>query len=477
LWRDASPTRSFTPPPLSKTRLAIVSLTSLLATSFAARVLLAHRVDSDSLWHIRTGQWIVENGRVPTTDIFSWIGAERGLAWAPHEWLFDIGIWGIYSGGGFAGLYWVTCLTFGVFAALVFALAYRRSGQWVLSLIVALLGTMGVAPFLAPRPQVATFALLTAVALLLELRKPYLAVLVMLLGVNVHGAMYPIYLGLFAFYCLPRRDWLPILCAVGATLLTPIGTRLLPYPLFAFDAQVALFQEYAPTVLKQSWVLLIAFIGIVLLLDRRRLPVWDGLLVLLLTLLSISAVRHTALFFGIALPILTPYLRFPQPEHEGKRTEERQLQLPEPDRILMVFLAFAVVLSVGRLWGSSIDVDKDYPAQALKWMQDEGLMRVWNPWGDGGYLIYRGVPTFVDGRADPFSPFFDPTVTIASDVASAHYLNSDPRDLVAKYGIRYTLLKRRTALYQVLVQSKDFEMVYSDDDYAVFKTSERLLRE
>src|SRR5258708_8305806 len=27
--------------------------------------------DSDTGWHIRTGEWILQNGRVPTTDFFS----------------------------------------------------------------------------------------------------------------------------------------------------------------------------------------------------------------------------------------------------------------------------------------------------------------------------------------------------------------------------------------------------------------------
>jgi hypothetical protein len=213
LWRDASAKSDAAAPRLNRLRASIVVLIAALASSFAARVLLHNRVDSDTLWHIRTGQWILEHGRIPTTDVFSWIGPERGLAWTPHEWLFDVVLWPVYSKTGFEGVYLLTSLAVGAFAALILLLAYRRSANWPLSVLISLVSTVGVAPAFAPRPQVATLVLLAAVAFLLEVRRPYAAIVVTIIGINIHGAMYPVYLGLFAFYCLPRRSWVPMLLA------------------------------------------------------------------------------------------------------------------------------------------------------------------------------------------------------------------------------------------------------------------------
>lgn len=44
-------------------------------------------IDSDILWHIKTGDWILANGYVPKVDVFSW---HEGLNWIPHEWLYDV---------------------------------------------------------------------------------------------------------------------------------------------------------------------------------------------------------------------------------------------------------------------------------------------------------------------------------------------------------------------------------------------------
>ena len=41
----------------------------------------------DYWWHVMTGEWIIQNNKVPTNDIFSWYGMENNLSWISHEWL------------------------------------------------------------------------------------------------------------------------------------------------------------------------------------------------------------------------------------------------------------------------------------------------------------------------------------------------------------------------------------------------------
>ena len=53
-------------------------------------------IDSDILWHIKTGDWILKNGYVPKVDVFSW---HEGLNWIPHEWLYDVFLSILYKNG------------------------------------------------------------------------------------------------------------------------------------------------------------------------------------------------------------------------------------------------------------------------------------------------------------------------------------------------------------------------------------------
>ena len=44
--------------------------------------------DGDTGWHLRTGEWILANGRVPQQDMFSYTHA--GQPWYAWEWLWDV---------------------------------------------------------------------------------------------------------------------------------------------------------------------------------------------------------------------------------------------------------------------------------------------------------------------------------------------------------------------------------------------------
>src|SRR2546430_11732624 len=44
--------------------------------------------DGDTLWHIRTGQWILNHAKVPIVDFYSYTAA--GTRWISTEWLAEI---------------------------------------------------------------------------------------------------------------------------------------------------------------------------------------------------------------------------------------------------------------------------------------------------------------------------------------------------------------------------------------------------
>src|SRR5689334_3098388 len=57
----------------------------LFARMDGTRALLG---DGDTGWHIRTGEWILANGRVPHLDLFSY--TRSGQPWFAWEWLWDV---------------------------------------------------------------------------------------------------------------------------------------------------------------------------------------------------------------------------------------------------------------------------------------------------------------------------------------------------------------------------------------------------
>ncbi len=54
--------------------------------------------DVDVFWHIRAGQWMVENLSLPSTDIFSAVDPER--TWVPFQWLYEVLCFAADEAGG-----------------------------------------------------------------------------------------------------------------------------------------------------------------------------------------------------------------------------------------------------------------------------------------------------------------------------------------------------------------------------------------
>src|ERR1700733_8860503 len=54
--------------------------------------------DSDTLWQIRTGEWILNHHAIPATDPFSYTAGDR--PWVGHEWLPETLMALAYRAGG-----------------------------------------------------------------------------------------------------------------------------------------------------------------------------------------------------------------------------------------------------------------------------------------------------------------------------------------------------------------------------------------
>ena len=45
---------------------------------------------NDYYWHVKAGEYMVNNLKIPYHDIFSWYGISNNLYWMSHEWLSEV---------------------------------------------------------------------------------------------------------------------------------------------------------------------------------------------------------------------------------------------------------------------------------------------------------------------------------------------------------------------------------------------------
>jgi len=144
-------------PRLTLPRLVTV-LTFIAIFAMAARVSL----DTDTWWHLRTGQWIVEHQAIPQTDVFSHTRA--GEVWRIPGWLVQAPLFWLFDNWGYAGLNLFTALV----VTLAFALVYPLCvGHPLLRAFVLVLAATVSSVYWSARPQIVSFLLAAAFAFVL----------------------------------------------------------------------------------------------------------------------------------------------------------------------------------------------------------------------------------------------------------------------------------------------------------------------
>ena len=285
----------------------------------------------DLFWHLASGRWIVEHGRVPRSDPFRF--TNDGAPWVDHEWLFQVVVHGLERIVGVPGLELVRIAVAVGLAALLLT-ALQRSGAPVpWAVLAALVAVLGARPRLFLRPELVTLvALPLLLALLQEVRRSggrrraaWVAAVALLvpLWVNAHpGALAapPIALAFLVGSRLGRgdgRDAPPLPWALVAGLPAVMAAALLlnPYGAAVFEVPSAIGASldelggvnpewlpiWHPWIARDSLYFFAAVAGhaaLAVVTWRRvgRLDPATGLPALALLALAATSIRHQALF-------------------------------------------------------------------------------------------------------------------------------------------------------------------------------------
>ena len=431
------------PPGPWSERWAVPALFALLVVLWGAAVGLGKIRSFDYWWHLQTGAWILENGAVPKTDLFSFTRA--GARWIDLHWLFQVGLSGLHAAAGHEGVRLAKGLLVAALLAAAGTVGWRRERAAVAGVAVVLLAIVGGSRFLV-RPDLVSFLLLTAVLALLFRhearggRALYAIVPLQWLWANVHG-LFAVGLAVCAMALVSElvRPWIRpgdrwrgdhvqrlgavLVLSMLASLLNPNGLDGALFPLqqlgmIGSAEQRGLFgqviEELRPS-LGLSLVALApaaALAGLVALglaLDARRITAFDVLLLVAFAYLAVSARRNLALFAVVATPLVTRHLgaawaRHAPPAWRGAVATTVLTTLC----IAGAGFAWHQLAYAWRVEGASAAalMPDHYPERAVDWMAEEQPPGpLYHRMADGGYLIARLYPAqrvLVDGRLEVY---------------------------------------------------------------------------
>jgi hypothetical protein len=480
--------------------LLVSLLVWLFATGSGWEALLA---DGDTGWHIRTGEYVLNTGSVPKTDLFSF--SRSGAPWFAWEWLADVIFALLHGQWGLLGVVVVTGVVIVLTAVVLFQHMLWR-GANVFAALAVVLPCVGAASihFLA-RPHIFTLLLLVVSLWVLERdrRAPggsvWILVPLSALWANLHGGFLALLacVGLLAAGCAAEallvsgRNWtaarryaaLTGACSL-VTLLNPFGFNLhlhIAHYLRSNWIREAVDEFQSPKFrsenLFQFELLLLA--GLLLagiLLSKRRIA--DALPVLFWAHLSLISVRHVPVFVIVVGPLIAQELTCiwgswtataPTKSLAGILNAVARDLAPGFRRVSpwsAVLVLAVLFLTPSSRWPQDFPVTK-FPVGLVRAHRDRlASARVFtsDEWAD--YLIYRGWPrqrVFLDGRSDFYGA-----------VLGKEYLRlvegrAGWRDLLKKHGFRFVLLPEDASLTSHLHTCGDWRPIAADSGAVLFE--------
>jgi hypothetical protein len=273
-----------------------------------------------------------------------------------------------------------------------------------------------------------------------------------------------------------RRWGLFGLLAVVASLMMPNGVAgfVEPFRLTMMPALQASFNEWMSPNFQTFQPVEIWLLGIVALgfTTGIKLPPHRLLLLLILCHMALAHVRHAELL-GLIGPLavaasLGPQIAArirPAPVSAVGRAVAR---LAAPAHLLAVALALVIAVAAS-LPVLLLPIERrDGPVTPAAALAAAERMRltgpVFNSEGFGGFLIFSGIPTFIDGRIELYGNTF-----LARYLEAEHGSEAALVALLERYGITWSLLVPEQGAAQRLDNLQGWRRVYSDGHAVIHK--------
>jgi len=282
--------------------------------------------DPDVLWHLKTGQVILERGSLLRTNTFASTYPEH--PWPNPEWLFQVLLALLHRGGGFIAIGVFKMLATVASAGVLYALMVRRAGHPGSAAALTALVLAAIQFRLTERPHLLSFLFFLLTLLLAERaregpsRLPWLLPALFALWSNIHPEFVMGFLALGAVLVgdaldrrlapagansRQKRLLLPALLCVPAACVNPEGYHALLFPLLhTFIGPIVEVTEYAPTsALRVPAFWIMAALTAATLGRFRRTSPWSEILLAGgMAVLGALYIRATPYFFLVAAPLL-----------------------------------------------------------------------------------------------------------------------------------------------------------------------------
>ena len=273
-----------------------------------------------------------------------------------------------------------------------------------------------------------------------------------------------------------------IICALTG-LLTPLGDT--PYTYLVKTMQGNTTQninEHLPMTLTQETDMMCAIIVFlsILTFTKAKIKLCDLFMLGGLIFLALSSRRQISMFAIICSVILNRLIMEVIVIYENKGFENLVDKLVS--KFIPVTLTVIIVLSLSFYFAKDKFNDKfisesTYPVKACDYILeniDLGKAKFYNEYNYGSYMLFRGIPVFIDSRADLYAPEFSKKEDdIFMDFIETSGIAKFYEDIFDKYGITHIITYENSKMNMIISKTNypGYKELYKDKYFVIYERS------
>lgn len=286
--------------------------------------------------------------------------------------------------------------------------------------------------------------------------------------------------------CVKYLILVMIIC-IFTGFLTPLGTTPFTYlPKTMEGNTMDSISEHLPLTLINdinTLTVLVLFLLILIFTDTK-IKLRDLFMLAGLVLLAFMSRRQVSMFVLIGGFIFAKLLVALIEKYDKNGTEQSIKAITTlSGKIIAILLTILVSFTFykGKINSQYVSTST-YPVEACNYILeniDIENMRIFNEYNYGSYLLYKGIPVFIDSRADLYTPQFNGTKNedgkyegrdIFSDYINTTNISTYYENTFEKYDITHVLIKDNSKLNMLIEKDTEhYKELYKDDNFVLYE--------
>ena len=146
--------------------------------------------------------------------------------------------------------------------------------------------------------------------------------------------------------------------------------------------------------------------------------------------------------------------------------------------VLIIIVSGMSVYFAGPKFDDTYIDETSYPVQACDFIInysgiDLSKARFYNEYNYGSYMLFRGIPVFIDSRADLYTPEFNgmEDEDIFTDFLNVSSIGIFYEDIFEKYDITHVITYKNSKMNMIITKTNDshYNQIYGDDYFVVYE--------